>query len=242
VATYSTTMRLCDGAAWLDLPCGPSENRPDHATWTPAAIAGGRRRNQGGNLAAETEDRGNAPPRAAAATTLEAFLAGVERRAFYTARLATRNAEDALDIVQDAMLTLVRSYRERGPQDWPPLFHTILQSRIRDWQRRSIVRSRWRGWLGNADPEDESDPIQNVADPKTAGAEDPIDNRRGVAALEGALARLPARQREAFLLRVWEGLDVAATAQAMRCSEGSVKTHLSRAVQALREDLKEYEP
>lgn len=233
-------MRLFGNVAWLEWPPGASENRPARAPGLHIAEPGGRRI-QGGNLAPAADDRSDAPARTAA-TTIEAFLAGVERRAFYTARLATRNADDALDIVQDAMLTLVRSYRERGPQDWPPLFHTILQSRIRDWQRRNIVRSRWRGWLGNADPEDESDPLQNVPDPRTAGADDPIDNRRGVAALEGALARLPARQREAFLLRVWEGLDVAATARAMRCSEGSVKTHLSRAVQALREDLKEYEP
>jgi RNA polymerase sigma-70 factor, ECF subfamily len=237
----------------LDRQAGATENRRGHQIGWPAwieTIEGRPAHIQGGSLASNQDDRyrapANAEPGPAAdmlvATTIEGFLAGAERRAFYIARLATRNADDALDIVQDAMLTLVRNYRQRGPQDWPPLFYTVLQSRIRDWQRRNIVRSRWRTWLGNTDPEDESDPLLNVPDPHAVSTDDQIDGRRGVAALETALTQLPARQREAFLLRVWEGLDVADTARAMRCSEGSVKTHLSRAVQALREELKEYGP
>jgi RNA polymerase sigma-70 factor (ECF subfamily) len=176
-----------------------------------------------------------------APVTLDGFLAGVERRAFVIARIAARNNDDALDIVQDAMMTLVRNYRDRDPKEWGPLFHTILQSRIRDWHRRSNVRNRWRAWLGQGESEDDADPLMNLPDPRSGtGPAEQLDNQRGIAALEGALARLPARQQQAFLLRMWEGLDVADTARAMRCSEGSVKTHLSRAMQSLRDELKEH--
>jgi RNA polymerase sigma-70 factor, ECF subfamily len=177
---------------------------------------------------------------AGAPVTLEGFLAGAERRAFVIARIATRNSDDALDIVQDAMMTLVRNYRDRGAKEWGALFHTILQSRIRDWHRRNSVRNRWRTWLGHGESEDEPDPLMNLPDPRGTGPAEQLDNQRGIAALEGALARLPARQQQAFLLRMWEGLDVADTARAMHCSEGSVKTHLSRAIQSLREELKEH--
>lgn len=172
--------------------------------------------------------------------TLESFLASVERRAFITARIATRNPEEALDIVQDAMLQLVKSYRARAAQEWGALFHTILQSRIRDWYRRNTVRNRWRQWLGSSDTEDETDPLQNFPDTARPGPVQGLQNARLVTALEAALGRLPPRQQQAFLLRVWEGLDVAGTARAMQCSQGSVKTHYSRAVHRLRELLREY--
>jgi RNA polymerase sigma-70 factor (ECF subfamily) len=168
---------------------------------------------------------------------LDRFLSGVERRAWTMARLATRQSDDALDIVQDSMLTLVRRYADRPPAEWAPLFYTILQSRINDWHRRSKVRNRLRVWLGRDDPEDAPDPIGELADP--AGRDPAAANelRWSVETVETALARLPARQREAFLLRAWEGLDTAGTARAMGCSEGSVKTHYSRALQALRAAL-----
>lgn len=156
------------------------------------------------------------------------------------ARLATGNTDDAHDIVQDAMLTLVRSYAGRSEQEWGPLFHTVLQSRIADWRRRSKVRNRFRVWFGGKDEDDTADPLQNIADGQSPNPSRQLQDKQAMAALEAAIHKLPARQQQAFLLRVWEGLDVAQTARAMKCSEGSVKTHYSRAVHALREQLEDH--
>lgn len=171
---------------------------------------------------------------------LDRFLAGVERRAFVIARTATRNADDAMDIVQDSMLQLVRHYSGRDEGEWAPLFHRILQRRIYDWYRRARVRNRWRHWFSR-DDEFDGDPLENQVDP---AATDPLDNAvadRTLAALNAAVSELPLRQQQAFLLRAWEGMDTEQTANAMGCSTGSVKTHYSRAVHALRDRLKDYE-
>lgn len=169
---------------------------------------------------------------------LDRFLAGIERRAFRMAQIATGDADEALDLVQDAMLKLVQRYGTRDEAEWGPLFHTILQSRIRDWYRRTKVRNRWRQWLGRHQDEDEADdPLDNVADTSQQTSEEQLVLKRAAAALDRALRTLPFRQQQAFLLRAWEELNVAETAQAMGCSEGSVKTHYFRAVQALRKML-----
>lgn len=173
--------------------------------------------------------------------SLDRFLAGVERRAFRIAEMAVRDRDDALDIVQMAMLRLARNYAERPSEEWKPLFYRILYNGIRDWQRRRSVRSRIFGYLPGTrrDGEDEQDdPFEHVPD----GGPDP--SRRVMAdealeKLEQALGALPERQREAFTLRCLEGMDVAETAVAMGCSEGSVKTHYFRALHTLREKLGE---
>jgi RNA polymerase sigma-70 factor (ECF subfamily) len=172
---------------------------------------------------------------------LNQFLAGVELKAFKIAQAALRHEDDALDAVQDAMLQLVRAYADRPAQEWKPLFYRILENRIRDMQRRRTVRGRVIAWLpfrGDED-EEEPDPIAQAPSP------DPQPPRRleldqAVAALEKALGELPRRQQQAFLLRTLEGLDVAQTAAAMGCSQGSVKTHYFRALQALRAQLGEF--
>jgi RNA polymerase sigma-70 factor (ECF subfamily) len=172
---------------------------------------------------------------------LDRFLAGVERRAFLMARFAVGNTDDAHDIVQDAMLQLARSYADRAEQEWGPLFHTILQSRISDWRRRAKVRNRYRVWFGGkGDADDDRDPLQNLPDGRSPDPPAQLRDKQAMMQLEAALRQLPWRQQQAFLLRVWEGLDVAQTARAMGCSEGSVKTHYSRAVHALRARLEEY--
>ncbi|HVC29939.1 MAG TPA: RNA polymerase sigma factor [Steroidobacteraceae bacterium] len=168
------------------------------------------------------------------------FLAGVELRAFKIAQAALRHEDDALDAVQDAMLQLARAYADRPPEEWRPLFYRILENRIRDMQRRRTVRNRVIAWLPlrpQAD-EDEPDPLA------TAASDDPPPARRleieeALGALQQALEALPGRQRQAFLLRALEGLDVAQTAAAMGCSQGSVKTHYFRALQTLRAQLGE---
>lgn len=170
--------------------------------------------------------------------TLDRFLAGVQKRAYRMAQLATRNNEDAFDIVQDAMLKLVEKYADRPDAELPPLFFCILQSRIQDWYRRSSVRNRLRSWLGTDD--DEEDPFQRVEDPAGRSAEQLLIAEQGIEALNHALAELPLRQQQVFLLRAWEGLDVRQTAAAMQCAEGSVKTHYSRALAALRGKLGEH--
>jgi RNA polymerase sigma-70 factor, ECF subfamily len=172
---------------------------------------------------------------------LEKFLADIERRAFRMAQIALRDPDDAMDVVQDAMLKLARNYASRPSAEWRPLFYRILENGIRDLQRRRSVRKRFMTWLPGPkeDPDNEAqDPLENVA---AAGPDIPEVLMQGQAMqhLERGLRALPARQREAFMLRNFEGLDVADTATAMGCSEGSVKTHYSRAVHTLREQLGE---
>jgi RNA polymerase sigma-70 factor (ECF subfamily) len=172
--------------------------------------------------------------------TLDAFLASMERRAFRMAELHLGNREDALDAVQDAMLRLVKHYRNKPAEEWTPLFWGILRRRIVDLQRRRKVRSIVVGWLGGGHDDDGDElPVWEPAD----NGPDPLETLHGqqsYADVAAAVRKLPQRQREAFTLRVLEGLDVAETATAMGCSEGSVKTHLSRAMQHLREQLEEW--
>ena len=170
---------------------------------------------------------------------IEAFLREVESRAYRIAVLGVRDRDEAFDIVQDAMIRLVRRYSRRPSDEWRPLFYRILQNRIRDVQRRRKVRSRVLSFFGGVESE-EYDPLVEA---RSAESDDPLEQvvaSDAMQALEHALAQLPARQREAFVLRNFEGLDVAQTAQAMSCTEGSVKTHYSRAVHRLRELLKEH--
>ena len=170
---------------------------------------------------------------------LERFLREVERRALRMAELACGQRETALDLVQDAMLGFVRHYAQRPAGEWAPLFHRVLDNRLTDWHRRQRVRGRWLFSFVRADDDDEGDALDAVADPHEPGPYGRLVGDEAVTALDATLRSLPLRQRQAFLLRVWEGLDVAATATAMRCSEGSVKTHLSRAMTRLRERLGE---
>jgi len=167
---------------------------------------------------------------------LDRFLAGAQKRAFRMAQIATSNSEDALDIVQDAMLKLVEKYADKPEAELGPLFYCILQSRIKDWYRRSSVRNRLRSWLGS-DDSDDADPFQNIVDPASRSGEELLIAECGIDALNAALHALPLRQQQVFLLRAWEGLDVRDTARAMGCAEGSVKTHYSRALHALQDKL-----
>lgn len=174
------------------------------------------------------------------AADMNAFLGAVEKRAFNMARFAVRNTEDALDIVQDTMLTLVRRYGDKPREEWQPLFFRILQSRISDHHRRTTLRRRLFGWLTGDGREDGEDAIAEAPDPGVAdpAARAALDGT--VTALDAAVEALPIRQQQAFLLRTVEGLSVEETARAMGCSRGSVKTHLSRAHAALREQLEDH--
>lgn len=179
------------------------------------------------------------------AAELDRFLASVERRAFRVAQIALRSADDAHDVVQTAMLRLAQHYARHPSEQWTPLFYRILHNAIRDLQRRQSVRQRFLGWLpGSSRHEEaatESDPLEQVADPQPDPGEQ-LAQSEAMARLEHALRALPERQFQAFTLRCLEGLDVAATAAAMGCSTGSVKTHYFRALQNLRARLDEVYP
>ena len=173
-------------------------------------------------------------PSARLPATIEEFLAGLGTRAFRFAELGLRHREDALDAVQDAMMKML-GYRERPPQEWTPLFWSILRSRIVDIQRRRTFRLRWLMPAARDDDDAPMDWADDGPDPSRTH-----DGREAYGKLADALAKLPRRQREAFSLRILEELDVATTARAMGCSEGAVKTHLSRAREALQRQLEEW--
>jgi RNA polymerase sigma-70 factor (ECF subfamily) len=173
------------------------------------------------------------------------FLASVERRAFKQAVFAVHEDESALDIVQDAMMKLAENYSARPAAELPLLFQRILQNAIRDWFRRSKVRSTWTTLLSNlgfGGDDDDVDPLETMQVeahenvPTSPAAQ--LEQSQVMAAIETAVQGLPERQREAFMLRYWEELDVSETAKAMGCSEGSVKTHCSRATHALAKVLR----
>jgi len=169
---------------------------------------------------------------------LNQVLTGIELKAFKIAQAGLRNEDDALDAVQDAMLQLARAYADRPAEEWKPLFYRILENRIRDMQRRRTVRGRVMAWLPfkGEDEDDDLDPIaQAPSDDPSPGHT--LEVAEAMKALESALQTLPRRQQQAFMLRTLEGMDVAQTAAAMGCSEGSVKTHYFRALQTLRTQL-----
>ncbi len=152
---------------------------------------------------------------------------------------AVHQEESALDIVQDAMLKLAEKYGDRPEEEFPMLFQRILQNTIRDFYRRSKVRSMWTTLLSSFSSEDDEDydPLETLAaDEDDAGPRTPeskLLQAQTLNIIDEEIKKLPARQREAFLMRYWEDMDVAETAAAMGCSEGSVKTHCSRATHAL---------
>ena len=174
------------------------------------------------------------------------FLASTERRAFKQAAFAVRDDEAALDIVQDAMFKLVDKYSANPAAELPMLFQRILQNAITDHFRRRKVRDTWTTLLSALLPSgndgEERDPLEAIESQtdgsRAESAADTVEREQILAAIESELTKLPARQREAFLMRYWEEMDVAETAVAMGCSEGSVKTHCSRATHALAKALR----
>ncbi len=169
--------------------------------------------------------------------TIDEFLASIERRAFRLAELGLGHREDALDAVQEAMIKLVQ-YRHRPASEWAPLFWSILRRQLTDRHRRNAVKRRVMGFLGQRE-DDREDPLEMLPDPTEDPSRRHADNESWQA-LSKALQALPRRQRECFLLRELQGLNVAETAAAMGCSDGSVKTHLSRAMSALRQHLEDW--
>lgn len=175
---------------------------------------------------------------------LSDFLKSVEKRAFKRAYYAVRDEDAALDIVQDTMIRLSQKYADRPPAEWPLLFQRILSNATMDWFRRQKVRnavvrnfSDFEGAGGDGDF-DILETLEALGGSMASeSASDSVSREQILLVIEAEVERLPGRQREAFLLRYWEELDVSETAAVMGCSEGSVKTHCSRAVHALAKAL-----
>lgn len=159
---------------------------------------------------------------------LDEFLSEVERPAFRMAEIATRNHADALDIVQDAMIKLVEKYSHKPRDEWRPLFYTILNSRITDYHRKSTLTGRIFRWMGADD-----DMEDFVASESAAGPVEMLMEELTLERFIGGLEGLSTRQQQVFMLRTWQGFSVAETTKMLQCSEGSVKTHLSRATESL---------
>lgn len=177
---------------------------------------------------------------------LSDFLESVERRAFKQAAFAVRKDEAALDIVQDAMIKLAEKYGDKPAAELPLLFQRILQNTIHDYFRSEKVRGTWvtlfSGLRGNSDDNEHFDLLESYEAEEgtqaSESSEDKVSRDQVLQAIDAEVQKLPGRQREAFLLRYWQDMDVAETAAIMGCSEGSVKTHCSRATHALAHALK----
>ncbi len=173
----------------------------------------------------------------ASSQELSDFLRSIERRAFRQTVYAVRDEHVALDIVQDAMLKIAEKYADKPVGEYPMLFQRILQNTMRDYWRRQKVRNLWTSLFssfGSGDDDDERDPLETIdVEDESKDPSVQLERSQTMHLIEKALERLPARQREAFVLRYWEDMDVAETASVMGCSEGSVKTHCSRAVHTL---------
>ena len=162
---------------------------------------------------------------------LNQFLKGIQSSAYRMAKLSTSNTEDALELVQEAMLSLVKSYAHKPEDELRALFYKILNHKITDWYRKRAFRNQFKAFFGF---EQDEDPIEQFADDFQLEADDSLNNERSLNQLAEALKTLSPRQRQCFLLRAWQGFDVRETADIMNCSQGSVKTHYSRAVSQLK--------
>ncbi len=154
------------------------------------------------------------------------------------AEIATQNPADALDIVQETMIKLVEKYANKPSEQWKPLFYRILQNRITDHFRSRTIQRRIFFWKSpQRNDEEFEDNISRASDYITPERE--VIGQKNIESVIGSLKNLPLRQQQCFMLRSWEGLSVKETAKAMGCSEGSVKTHYSRARESLKKSLEE---
>lgn len=174
------------------------------------------------------------------AESLDAFIAQVQTRALTMARLATRSTDEALDLVQEAMFAFVRHYADKPRLERKPLFFRCLNNRIVDWHRKKARRGRWMVFESGHSGAPGDGPDVAGADNATRQPDRVLDQDRFGCAVESALETLPLRQRQVFLLRAWEGLNVRETAKALGITGGTVKTHYFRALGAMREALEEF--
>jgi len=165
------------------------------------------------------------------------FYRYIEKRAFRMVMIETRHTGDALDLVQDAMESLMINYANKPSEEWRPLFYRILQNKIKDWHRWGSVRAKFH--FAKPEQENGDDWIESQIESTQATPERNLQGEMSMRDIQQALSQLSLRQRQTFLLRIWEGFSVDETANIMKCSSGSVKTHLSRALQSLQNKLED---
>ncbi len=168
---------------------------------------------------------------------IQAFLQSIETKAYKMAYMATKKEEDALDLLQNAMMKLVEKYSDKPESELKPLFYAILQNQIKNWYRQQAQISKWFFWQKSAYDSDEDEQDYRPQGTDETSPEDLLISSNEQSELLQVLEKLPVKQQQCFLLRSWEGLSVKETARIMNCSEGSVKTHMSRASQKLQQVL-----
>lgn len=178
-----------------------------------------------------------------AESRLKNFMQEVTGRALVMMESATQNQQGiAMDLVQEAFISLHKSYSDRSTEEWYPLFYTILTNKLQDWRRKEARRAQPFSFFKKVSLDDDDFEVNEVVDERALNPSDFLSQAVTADEIQEAIAGLPVRQQQAFMLRAWEGFDTATTAQIMNCSEGSVKTHYHRAIQGLRNALAHLNP
>ncbi|MBL8321626.1 MAG: RNA polymerase sigma factor [Acinetobacter sp.] len=178
-----------------------------------------------------------------AESRLKNFMHEVTGRALVMMESATQNQHGmAMDLVQEAFISLHKSYADKSTEEWYPLFYTILNNKLQDWRRKEARRAQPFSFFRKVSLEEDDIELNDVVDESTPNPFELIDQAVTAEEIQEAIAQLPARQQQAFMLRAWEGFDTHTTAQIMNCTEGSVKTHYHRAIQGLRASLAHLNP
>lgn len=178
-----------------------------------------------------------------AESRLKNFMQDVTGRALVMMESATQGQHGiAMDLVQEAFISLHKSYAEKSTEDWYPLFYTILNNKLQDWRRKEARRNQPFSFFKKVSLDDDEVEFDNLVDESTPSPLEFLDQAVTAEEIQEAIAKLPVRQQQAFMLRAWEGFDTQTTAQIMNCTEGSVKTHYHRAIQGLRASLAHLNP
>ena len=174
---------------------------------------------------------------------LRFFMQDVTGRALVMMESATQGHNGiAMDLVQEAFISLHKSYADKSTEEWYPLFYTILNNKLQDWRRKEARRASPFSLFRKIDLDSDDEEVMDIVDESTPNPLQFLDQAVAVEEIQEAIASLPVRQQQAFMLRAWEGFDTQTTAQIMDCSEGSVKTHYHRAIQGLRNTLAHLNP
>ena len=178
-----------------------------------------------------------------AESRLKNFMNEVSGRALVMMESATQNQHGmAMDLVQEAFISLHKSYADKSTEEWYPLFYTILNNKLQDWRRKEARRAQPFSFFRKVSLDDDEIELNDVVDESTPNPLEFIDRAVTAEEIQEAIAQLPVRQQQAFMLRAWEGFDTHTTAQIMNCTDGSVKTHYHRAIQGLRASLAHLNP
>ncbi|HAB42829.1 MAG TPA: RNA polymerase sigma factor [Acinetobacter sp.] len=178
-----------------------------------------------------------------AESRLKNFMQDVTGRALVMMESATQGQQGiAMDLVQEAFISLHKSYAEKSTEEWYPLFYTILNNKLQDWRRKEARRNQPFSFFKKVSLDDDEVEFDNLVDESTPSPLEFLDQAVTAEEIQEAIAKLPVRQQQAFMLRAWEGFDTQTTAQIMNCTEGSVKTHYHRAIQGLRASLAHLNP